>query len=357
MRISDLDSEVLAMRLNELLGDERNVQVEFLLHLEEFDRRRQYESKGYESLWQFCRRELLLLEGATYRRTTAMRLIRTFPEAIGYLRDGRLFMTTLVVLKDVLTSENASDLFERASHQSKDDVEILVARLKAPRPVPPTRISKIPCAPVERELPGPSLFSTSSEPEVRPVPPPVDSPAPTEVRTMIRMSVSAEFMAAFEEAKLILSHSVPDGDCESILRRGLDAIIEKAAKRNGVVAVRRRKKKASMIRASDSDSTPRADAARSAIPADVHREVWQRDGGRCVWPVESRGKAGVCGSGWMLEVDHVVPFARGGKSDTSNLRLCCRGHNSLHARRKFGESWMKRFEKQSRLPRGKVPKR
>ena len=47
MRISDLDSEVLATRLNELLGDERNVQVEFLLHLEEFDRRRQYESKGY----------------------------------------------------------------------------------------------------------------------------------------------------------------------------------------------------------------------------------------------------------------------------------------------------------------------
>ena len=40
MRISDLDSEVLATRLNELLGDERNVQVEFLLHLEEFDRRR-----------------------------------------------------------------------------------------------------------------------------------------------------------------------------------------------------------------------------------------------------------------------------------------------------------------------------
>ena len=178
MRISDLDSEVLATRLNELLGDERNIQVEFLLHLEEFDRRRQYESKGYESLWQFCRRELRLLEGATYRRTTAMRLIRNFPAAVGYLRDGRLFMTTLVLLKDVLTPENAGDLFERASHRSKDDVETLVASLKAPRPVPPTRITKIPAARAERGLPGPSLFTTSPEAEIRPVLPPVDSPAP-----------------------------------------------------------------------------------------------------------------------------------------------------------------------------------
>ena len=39
---SSLDSRTLARRLGELAGDERKVQVEFLIHLEEFDRRRAY---------------------------------------------------------------------------------------------------------------------------------------------------------------------------------------------------------------------------------------------------------------------------------------------------------------------------
>jgi 5-methylcytosine-specific restriction endonuclease McrA len=334
MQIADLDSEVLTARLGELLGQERQVQVEFLLHLEEFDRRRQYEAKGYASLWEFCRRELGLLDGAIYRRTHAMRIVRNFPEAADYLRDGRLFMTTLVLLKDVLTRDNAKDLFERASRKSKNDVEAIVAELKPGQAIPPTRISKLPAA---------------------------------EGRTRVRMTVSREFMAAFEEAKVILSHSIPSGDFESILRRGLDAIIERAGKRNGTVETRRRKKEPanSAARTPDEAEPPNAkahsevpirdvgslnSAKRVAIPADVRRQIWARDGGRCVWPIVSGGDGGVCGSRRQLEIDHVVPFAKGGKSDASNLRLCCRDHNALHARREFGESWMARFRMRSRLP-------
>jgi hypothetical protein len=51
---SSLDSRTLARRLGEFAGDERKVQVEFLLHLDEFDRRRAYLELGYGSLWTFC---------------------------------------------------------------------------------------------------------------------------------------------------------------------------------------------------------------------------------------------------------------------------------------------------------------
>jgi hypothetical protein len=47
-------------RLAELAGDERAVQVEFLLHLDEFDRRRAYVDAGYRSLWEYCLRALHL---------------------------------------------------------------------------------------------------------------------------------------------------------------------------------------------------------------------------------------------------------------------------------------------------------
>jgi len=48
---ASLDAPSLARRLGELADDQRHVQAEFLLHLDEFDRRRAWLELGYGSLW------------------------------------------------------------------------------------------------------------------------------------------------------------------------------------------------------------------------------------------------------------------------------------------------------------------
>ncbi len=53
---ASLDSVQLSRRLGELAGHERQLQVEFLLHLEEFDRRRAWAEAGHPSLWRCCAR-------------------------------------------------------------------------------------------------------------------------------------------------------------------------------------------------------------------------------------------------------------------------------------------------------------
>lgn len=54
------------------------------------------------------------------------------------------------------------------------------------------------------------------------------------------------------------------------------------------------------------------------IPSEVKKEVWKRDGGKCV----------LCGSKENLHFDHDLPFSRGGTSLTSrNVRLLCMKHN------------------------------
>ena len=107
---ASLPSPALARRLADLCGEERNVQVEFLLHLDVFDRRRAWAEAGYGSLWAYCLEVLHLRESAAGRRIGAMKLLRRFPSLEGALRDGRLCLSTVNRLGRILTDENFADL-------------------------------------------------------------------------------------------------------------------------------------------------------------------------------------------------------------------------------------------------------
>ncbi len=54
------------------------------------------------------------------------------------------------------------------------------------------------------------------------------------------------------------------------------------------------------------------------IPDSVKRQVWDRDGGRCVR----------CNAGDYLEFDHIIPHARGGANTVGNVQLLCRKCNN-----------------------------
>lgn len=119
--------------------------------------------------------------------------------------------------------------------------------------------------------------------------------------------------------------SRPGGGSEEILEAGLDLLSERHAKRKGIVQKPHQR-------------TGSADPA--VLTAAVKRQVWKRDGGRCRWPIES---GGICGSILRLEFDHCTPRALGGLSTADDVRLLCRMHNDLAARRLFGDGWMDRF--------------
>ena len=54
------------------------------------------------------------------------------------------------------------------------------------------------------------------------------------------------------------------------------------------------------------------------IPTQVKLEVWTRDKGKCV----------KCGSSKNLHFDHILPFSKGGTSETAeNVQLLCAKHN------------------------------
>ena len=83
------------------------------------------------------------------------------------------------------------------------------------------------------------------------------------------------------------------------------------------------------------------------IPRAVAARVWQRDKGQCTYVAALSGMRCQCRRG--LQIDHIVPFARGGSSNlVSNLRLLCPQHNRVAADDIFGREFMKAAEQKGR---------
>ena len=85
---------------------------------------------------------LHLSEAEAYLRITVARASRRFPLILAMLGDGRLHLSGIAKLAPKLTEENAEMLLARATHQSKREIEKLVAEV-APKPDVPERTRKL----------------------------------------------------------------------------------------------------------------------------------------------------------------------------------------------------------------------
>jgi len=78
------------------------------------------------------------------------------------------------------------------------------------------------------------------------------------------------------------------------------------------------------------------------VPTAVKRAVWERDQGRCTWPM---GDGEMCGSTHRLEFDRDLEVALGGKPTIENIRLLCKSHNRMKAEQHLGRTLMAKFRK------------
>jgi hypothetical protein len=203
------------------------------------------------------------------------------------------------------------------------------ARDPAPTPLLEVGSAPAPGASPARDESRPSLGWPDELPLVRPPAPPAPRPAAlvplTAEQGRLHVTVTTQFARKLEQAKA----ARPGETIEALLEAALDLLLSQAAKRKGLVEKPQKK-----LRPSKAEH----------IPADVRREVWKRDGGRCQWKLHNGEPCG-CTEG--LQFDHIRPLALGGTSTVDNVRLLCPAHNREAARLVLGD-WVLRYTRKGR---------
>lgn len=326
-KLSDRD---LLTRIHELVGEERELTATLVAHLAVLDERQLYLSEGCSSLFTYCTQVLHFSEHAAYNRIEAARAARTYPVILEMLANGSVNMTTVRLLAPALTPANHREVLEAARHKTRRQIEELLAHLR-PQHSLPTIIRKFPLVtgspaptgttPGDVMIDIPPATATAHVPDVPP-PPPVARPAahPAVVplapqRYRIYFTAGAEAHALLRRAQNLLRHQIPDGDVGKIMELALAILVRDLEKRKFAATTQPRPSRGSHL-------------ASRHIPADVKREVWQRDGGACAF-VAHNGRQ--CGERAFVEFHHVVPHSANGPATVENIELRCRAHNGYEA--------------------------
>ena len=379
----------LVKRLHRLVDRGNALTAELLAHMAEVDRRRLYLLAACPSMFAYCTEVLKMSEGQTYKRIRAARLARKFPDVLHLVHSGQIHLCALGVLAPHMTEDNGEELLQEAVHKTRRQVEKLVAR-RSPSPLVPDKVRKLPGRSTKQ---GACAAAPAAEPLLRCAPAqppaePVTAATPTadarESRAAGRKGRSTplsadtykiEFTAGellhgkLRQAQELLRHRVPNGDLASVFERALDALLPKLRQERFAEVANPRKparkpskelgtgeeqvcdanRKDSLRDGSDSAIMTTSSSGEGAvkrsrhIPAEVKRQVAERDGHQCTY-TDATGRR--CPERGLVEFHHVQPFGKDGGHEVANMRLLCRSHNGEEARRDYGDQVMDRWQSQ-----------
>jgi len=316
------------------LAKERDALADVLAHIAEVDERKLYVPAGYGSMQDYCVHELQFSRDAANKRIHAARAGLGFPAIFERVAAGALGLRVVNLLAPYLTSENAAELLAAASFKTREEVQQLLGE-RFPQQAVPTIIEPIgqpqTLTPVEAAgqqsvvVPGP--LQGVAKPQVAPL---------AADLYKLQLTMTGAMYAKLRRAVELFGRRKPVPDEAEILELGLDLLVRSLEKQK--------------FAATDRPRAPRYRPSVGHVPADVQRTVWERDGGRCTFTSEDGTR---CPARMDLEWDHIVPVAKGGGSEASNVRLRCRAHNQYEAERAFGKAFMEHKREQARAAAAK----
>ena len=332
-----LQNKELLSRTKQLVQKERNRHIQILYHLGEIESRKLYLGLGFSSLFDYVVKELGYSEGAAYRRIKAMKLCRDLPGTRNRLQSGRLSLSAACQLQ-VFFEKRAKKAREKekkssplkflkqpileGEHQKQEEESASNIDEKLA-----TNTSDLFLSQKEKE----GLVEKAEGRSTRATAKLLSDTDPLlflikertrflgKGRVEIKAVIDEECHKNLQELKSLLSHKNPSlsyGELLSILSK--EALKKHDPRRRNI-----REKKTSSEKTIT--SAPKSRKISRTIPSRLRKYIWERDEGQCTYV--HRETEHRCSARHLLQIDHIQPFALGGKTEKENLRLLCAGHN------------------------------
>lgn len=312
----NISNEALIEDLRQLTRQERVITRDILERICEVERRKLYADLGYDSTFLWLVEDLGYSNAAADRRLKAARLLRDVPEAVSDLESGAVNLTTLSKVQRAIQGEEKRTgqrlnvrqkrtLANQIRTMSGSATEQLLAQTFPESSVAKERLTEI-----------------------------------DENRSRLNLILSKEQRKKLERVREIASRSDVKSFAEVI-----EWMTDQLLKKKDPLRIETTDPSLATSTSAPEEKLPRGpqrgkrkNHLRRQIPTALARLVRRRDGDSCSYIDPRSGRR--CGSRVQIQLDHIVPIARGGSDDASNLRCLCRTHNLRMAERTFGTAWM-----------------
>ncbi len=302
--LKTFSNEQLLSDLERQFDQERKTSHVILLYLKEIQTRKLYADRGYSSLFAMLIGYFHQSESAANQRLKAIELMTDVPQVEDHLKNGELNLSTLAMAQRQIRREEKVTGLKVSPEKKREIVELISNKTMVQAEIELMRL-----------LPESSSLPETHERRV------------SESATRLSLTLPNELREKLIRLKDLWAHVDPTMDFVQIINRAASLALEKEDPARKTL--RKSPKPQSKTESEVSNQRP------SYYSVLTDKILWERANSRCEYIDSISGHRCDCRFG--LERDHILPLAMGGTNELSNLRLLCKTHNLLMARRHFGE--------------------
>lgn len=266
MNLKHLSDKQLLIDIKNHVNDEFTSMVLVLYHLKEIEERKLYSDLKFASLYEYAIKELKYSEQEASRRIQSARLLIEFPELGKKIEKKIHSLSNLYMVSKFFKKEDITD--NKLKIKILSSVENTTSR----------ECERILFTFTEKPLPKESIQQVSTN------------------HLQLKINITTETHQKLEEVKALLAfHDIDDAYFSKLAEEARENIHRKRFKLTD----------------------------RGRITSSTQWKMPSNHERRTVFISATDKVCSICGGLFYLQEDHIIPKARGGSNDPSNLRLLC----------------------------------
>ena len=349
MELRKLSDQELTVSTERAVLREREATDQVIEHLCEVQRRRLFAKLGYSNMFLYCTQKLKYGKASAQLRIDAMKLANDVPEVKEALKSGAVTLSSVATIQRFIRNEKTvskksytapekHELFKMSENRSQNEVEKMLAGI-SPRAVPVRETERVltPTLTEVKFVASDELLGLTKQMKEKMDPRKYPNPTYAQVfEHALRLALGTFEKKVRNPEKKTQAESAaqlaPNTGSLSATQSALDS--ESVSQTQPAPVTQS---------AFGSAAEPAPSQRRPYIPVSVQREVRAKAQYRCTYVSPLTGKP--CGESRDPQIEHKLPFAKGGSSRPENLTLHCPAHQRLRAIEEYGEDKMRPFLK------------